>query len=218
MHFSHTLSLSPLDHAVEYSLDVPEGARAVAQLLNGTGQSAYGDYERFIADCLAGHGIGSSVHSLRPSTLPGSVRANGMYEPPSFEILGQIACGMRLVLQGNSRLSQLKLCILACGDGAGAALYAAATAPAGITAMVISGGRPGPALALASRNTVPTLFIIGSDDHIATDSVRAAFAGARGPKELSVIPRTGHLLREPGTLEEIALQSARWFQRYVDHP
>ena len=49
----------------------------------------------------------------------------------------------------------------------------------------------------------------------AADAFKAAFAAARGPKEISIIHGAGHLLREPGILEEVAKKSAERFQRHT---
>jgi alpha-beta hydrolase superfamily lysophospholipase len=67
---------------------------------------------------------------------------------------------------------------------------------------------------VASKNTIPTLFLAGSKDNIAIQTTKAAYAAARGPKEFSVIDGAGYLLREPGSFEELAKRSAAWFEKY----
>lgn len=217
MQYRHTAVYPSLCYAVDYSWEIPPAAGAIAQIVNGTGQSMYGDSERILARYLCGQGIGSSLFSLRSLNGKGPVQTNGAPQEPCFETLGEIVCGLSPILESAPNMSSLKLCLIASGDGAAVALYAAATAPARISAMVISGGRPAPALSHAAKNTVPTLFIVGSDDQIALGATLAAHAAARGPKELSVIPRTGHLMREPGVLEEIAKQSAAWIRTHSDY-
>ncbi|MFZ4482084.1 MAG: hypothetical protein ACOYNZ_19575 [Rhodoferax sp.] len=44
---------------------------------------------------------------------------------------------------------------------------------------------------------------------------RAAYAGMRCSKELSVIPGATHLFEEHGTLEQVASQATAWFSRYL---
>jgi hypothetical protein len=44
---------------------------------------------------------------------------------------------------------------------------------------------------------------------------RSAFARLVCEKELKIVPGATHLFEEPGTLEQVALVAADWFQRHL---
>jgi putative phosphoribosyl transferase len=44
---------------------------------------------------------------------------------------------------------------------------------------------------------------------------REALTQLTGPKQLLIIPGASHLFEESGTLEQVAEQALRWFQRYL---
>ena len=61
----------------------------------------------------------------------------------------------------------------------------------------------------------PTLLLVGGDDDVVIELNRQAQAELRCEKTLSIIPGATHLFEEPGTLEEVARQTAAWFDRYL---
>jgi len=115
-------------------------------------------------------------------------------------------------LRQQQSLRESDFCLFGSGDGAAAALCAAAIDPAEFSAMVLSGGRLTAALTQVSRNSVPTLFIVGSEDHIAAKTTHMAYGASSGKKALVVLKGAGHLLREPGALEDVAEKSLAWIE------
>lgn len=102
--------------------------------------------------------------------------------------------------------------------GSAAALIAAARLGERIGAVVSRGGRPdlaGPA-ALAAV-TAPTLLIVGGADHGVIELNQQAYEHLRCAKELSIVPGATHLFEEPGTLEVVCEQAARWFLKHLVH-
>jgi pimeloyl-ACP methyl ester carboxylesterase len=63
--------------------------------------------------------------------------------------------------------------------------------------------------------TAPTLLLVGGDDGPVIDMNQAALAQLTCTKQLVIIPGASHLFEEPGTLEQVAKQALRWFQRYL---
>jgi alpha-beta hydrolase superfamily lysophospholipase len=63
---------------------------------------------------------------------------------------------------------------------------------------------------------VPTLVVIGTQDHLIT-RVRMAAAWTRWAI-LSVVDGAGHLFEEPGTLEQAVERTVSWFSRYLLPP
>jgi putative phosphoribosyl transferase len=99
--------------------------------------------------------------------------------------------------------------------GAGAALQAAARAPASVAAVVSRGGRPDLAMPYLPRVKAPTLLIVGGHDFPVIQMNQEALAQLICPKELVIVPGATHLFEEPGTLEEVAGLALRWFVHYL---
>ena len=71
-------------------------------------------------------------------------------------------------------------------------------------AIVSRSGRPDLAgLENLANVKVPTLFIVGGNDHIGSEK-----------KKLVVVPNASHLFEEAGTLEEVARLASGWFRCY----
>ena len=60
----------------------------------------------------------------------------------------------------------------------------------------------------------PTLLLVGGNDDVVIELNEAAYALMGCEKELRIIPGATHLFEEPGTLEQVAEQAARWFSRH----
>jgi putative phosphoribosyl transferase len=99
--------------------------------------------------------------------------------------------------------------------GAGAALQAAARAPAAVAAVVSRGGRPDLAAPYLPQVKAPTLLIVGGHDYPVIQMNEEALALLSCPKELVIVPGATHLFEEPGTLEEVAGLARQWFLRYI---
>jgi pimeloyl-ACP methyl ester carboxylesterase len=102
--------------------------------------------------------------------------------------------------------------------GAGAALEAAARATFPVGAIVSRGGRPDLAERYLPQVTAPTLLLVGGEDYPVIEMNQQAYRLLRCPKQLTIIPGATHLFEEPGTLEQVAEQAMKWFQRHFVHP
>ncbi len=193
---------------VDIALTPPVVSKALVFLTDGSGQETFSGPNNLLAAAFEQQGFGTCTMSLRI----GEDSTNG-FKPYALEKIGGLWRRVCTFLRQSDNLPSTKFCILAWGDGAAVALHAASAAPAEFAAMAIK-GRTAEALNVAAKNTIPTLFLAGSEDSIATQATKAAFAAARGPKEFSVIDGVGPSLREPGSLEEVAARSAAWFERY----
>ena len=114
------------------------------------------------------------------------------------------------------RLTRLPIGILAEGDGAGAALMAAALRPREIAAVVACDGQvdlAGPALEDVSA---PTLFIVGGLEAPAIAANREAMARMPGEVVLDIVPDVSR----PGVhgTGAVAALAVQWFERYLVRP
>lgn len=110
----------------------------------------------------------------------------------------------------------LHLGYVGASTGAGAALVAAARQPSLVKAVVSRGGRADLAGEYLPRVEAPTLLIVGGRDELILRLNEAAHAHLHCPRQLAVIPRSGHLFTEPGALAEVAMLTVDWLNRYLD--
>lgn len=115
-------------------------------------------------------------------------------------------------------LKRLRMGYFGACTGGGAVLIAAAKLPKRVKAVVSRGGRVDLAAKYLSRVTCPTLLIVGGQDAEGLKLSRDAFGRLSCDKEMQVIRGASHLFAEPGTLEEMARQSAKWLRARLGEP
>jgi putative phosphoribosyl transferase len=118
-------------------------------------------------------------------------------------------------LEAEPRTNNLGIGYFGASTGAGAALQAAAREPSHVKAVVSRGGRPDLAEPYLHRVTAPTLLIVGGWDEPVIEMNQEAYELLTGEKKMIIVPGATHLFEEPGTLEQVAEQAGRWFQRYL---
>jgi pimeloyl-ACP methyl ester carboxylesterase len=62
---------------------------------------------------------------------------------------------------------------------------------------------------------VPTLLIVGGEDHGVIDLNRQAYALLGGEKQLVIIPGATHLFEEPRALQAVARLAVQWFTQHL---
>lgn len=62
--------------------------------------------------------------------------------------------------------------------------------------------------------SVPTLLIVGGEDHAVIPLNELAYMNLLCPKEMVVVPGATHLFEEPGTLERVAELARDRFLKY----
>ncbi len=115
----------------------------------------------------------------------------------------------------ESDVGSLRVAYFGASTGAAAALIAAARRPDEAAAVVCRGGRPDLAAEYLPLVQVPTLLIVGGDDDLVVDLNQQALSLLHCRKELVVVPGATHLFEEPGTLEQVAREAGRWFQKHL---
>jgi putative phosphoribosyl transferase len=191
-------------------LNVPPKARGVVAFAHGSGSGRFSPRNQFVARVLQEAGLATLLLDLlekeeaddREKVFDIELLAGRLQSAADW--LGQSpeTCGLRLGYFGAS-------------TGAGAALVAAARAPATIGAVVSRGGRPDLAAEYLPAVEAPTLLIVGGDDDVVIELNQQALHRLRCRKELVIVPGATHLFEEPGTLEEVARIATVWFTRYL---
>jgi dienelactone hydrolase len=186
---------------------VPTDPRGIVVFAHGSGSSRHSPRNQAVARALRKSSFGTLLFDLL--TEPEAAdRANVFDISLLADRLGAAVSWLR----DAADVPDVPLGLFGASTGAAAALVASTRTRVG--AMVSRGGRPdlaGPHLASV---TTPVLLIVGSRDGVVLDLNESAAAALAGPHEITVIPGAGHLFEEPGALEHVAEEAARWFERW----
>lgn len=191
-------------------LHVPEGAYSLVAFAHGSGSSRLSPRNRAVATALNGQGNATLLFDLL-SAREEADRAN-VFDIP---LLAERLVDAVRWLDRQAGVDQLPLGLFGASTGAAAALVAAAKVPDRVGAVVSRGGRPDLAGDALDVVRAPTLLIVGGLDFGVIELNEQAFARLKGPKALEIIPGATHLFPEPGMLDVVIDQAARWFRRHL---
>jgi putative phosphoribosyl transferase len=198
--------------ALDGLLDLPNGPKGIVAFAHGSGSGRFSPRNQFVARHLQGGGFATLLMDLL-----GPDEADDRRKVFDIDLLADRLLLAQAWLNQQPRTMELPLGYFGASTGAGAALQAAARKPQSVRAVVSRGGRPDLAGPYLSQVLAPTLLLVGGEDGPVIEMNREALIQLTGPKLLLIIPGAGHLFEEPGTLEQVAEQALRWFQRYLSH-
>lgn len=188
-------------------LSLPSVPRGTIVFSHGSGSGRFSPRNRFVADQLFKANIATLLLDL---LTPDEEQ---VYET-RFDIQ-LLTLRLADAVEFTSRKIETKglpIGLFGASTGAASALNVAAAQPKLVKAVVSRGGRPDLATPQAlARVRAPTLLIVGARDHEVLALNREALAAMHCEKELAVVPGATHLFEEPGTLEQVAELSVRWF-------
>jgi putative phosphoribosyl transferase len=190
-------------------LTVPSGASAVVVFAHGSGSSRHSSRNQYVARLLNEAGMATLLFDLL-TPAEADDRANVF----DIGLLGRRLRDVTHWLTAQPDAADLPVGYFGASTGAAAALVAAADADSTVAAVVSRGGRPDLAGPLLPSVRVPTLLIVGGDDHVVLDLNRQAQERLRCQNRLVVVPGATHLFEEPGTLQVAAEAARDWF---VEH-
>lgn len=195
---------------IEGMLELPENAQGLVLFAHGSGSSRHSPRNNYVARVLRDAGIGTLLMDLL------TVQEDRNYETRfDIPLLTRRLMAATNWAKAEAALEELPIGYFGASTGAAAALQAAAEMGATISAVVSRGGRPDLAGNHALvRVTCPTLLLVGGDDDMVIELNQHAYDHMSCHKKLSIIPGATHLFEEPGTLEEVAHQAAKWFVHY----
>lgn len=205
---SEAVNLPPL--GLPGDLDIPAGAKGIVIFAHGSGSSRLSPRNRHVAQRLRDAGLGTLLFDLLSEE-----------EAADRSLVFDIALLATRLLAVVEWLSQrraakgLPLGLFGASTGAGAALVAAAGAPAMFRAVVSRGGRPDLAGDALERIRAPTLLIVGGRDTQVLALNETALARLTCPKTLSIVPGATHLFEEPGTLDQVVVLARDWFVKHL---
>jgi putative phosphoribosyl transferase len=191
-------------------LSTPGPGTGIVVFAHGSGSSRHSPRNRFVADVLAGAGLGALLFDLLTAEEERD-RAN------VFDIgllAGRLGAATRW-LRGQPGLAGARIGYFGASTGAAAALLAAAEPGAGVAAVVSRGGRPDLAIPRLAEVRAPTLLVVGGLDDMVLRMNREAQKYLRCENQLAVVPGASHLFEEPGALERAAGLARDWFTRHL---
>lgn len=211
-----TYQLSIEGSPLEGDLNVPEAARGLVVFAHGSGSSRHSPRNREVAAMLQQAGLATFLVDLLTMAEDVVDRRTRQYR---FDV-PMLGRRLERIIDWTATIedaAELPLGLFGASTGAAAALIAAARRQRRVLAVVSRGGRPdlaGPAL---RRVQAATLLIVGSADEDVLELNRHALESFPPSTEarVSVIPGATHLFEEPGALEEVARESAAWFQEHL---
>ena len=204
-----TVSVTGDGLALDGCLGIPPSAVGVVLFSHGSGSGRFSPRNRFVAHRLQQGGIATLLLDLLTER-----EAEDRRNVFDIDLLADRVLMASAWIRRDEGMKHLPLGYFGASTGAGAALQAAARDPLSVVAIVSRGGRPDLAEPYLARVTAPTLLIVGGDDEPVIEMNEAAFRLLHCSKQLSIIPGATHLFEEPGTLEQVAEQALRWFQRH----
>lgn len=187
-------------------LTLPAGATGGVVFAHGSGSSRLSRRNRLVAERLAAAGLATLLFDLLTDTEAAD-RAN-VFDIP---LLASRLIAADRHLRSRPETAGLRLGYFGASTGAAAALWAAAELGDAVGAVVSRGGRPDLAWARLPFVCAPTLLVVGERDDVVLELNREAATQLRCEHRLVVVPGASHLFEEPGALEEVADQAARFF-------
>lgn len=192
-------------------LTVPEAALGVVVFAHGSGSSRFSPRNTFVARRLNTQRIATLLLDLL--TPAEEVDRANVFD---VELLAERLAAATNWLEGQSIVRGLPVGYFGASTGAAAALWAAASQPSVVSAVVSRGGRPDLAGPKLPDVESPTLLIVGGNDEIVLDLNAQAAEQLQCKHELSIVPGATHLFEEPGALEGVSELAAAWFSRSFD--
>lgn len=208
------ISIEASKVVLQGTLGLPKGAGAIVLFAHGSGSSRHSPRNRYVAQVLQSHGIGTLLFDLLTREEEAVDEVSGELRFDIRFLANRLMDVTRSLMQ-RADMKHAKLGYFGASTGAAAALVAAAELQEAIGAVVSRGGRPDLAGNALSSVRAPTLLIVEGDDQPVIRMNRDALAKLRCEKKLVIVPGATHLFEEPGTLEEVARLAAEWFTQYL---
>ncbi|MDE3117872.1 MAG: dienelactone hydrolase family protein [Nitrospirota bacterium] len=191
-------------------LGLPEKPMGIVLFAHGSGSGRMSPRNRFVARTLMDGGLATLLLDLLEER-----ESEDRRKVFDIDLLADRLMAAADWLARNPSTEGLRLGYFGASTGAGAALQAAARAPAMVGAVVSRGGRPDLAAPFLPDVLAPTLLIVGGEDGPVIRMNEEALALLTCPKKLVIVPGATHLFEEPGTLEQVASLVLQWFRRHL---
>jgi pimeloyl-ACP methyl ester carboxylesterase len=191
-------------------LRIAEYPKGVVVFSHGSGSGRLSNRNNFVAEYLLTKGFSSLLFDLLTE------KEDFIYESRfDIELLSQRLIKVTQWVLKHKDLEDLPIGYFGASTGAASALFATTQLKDNIKAIVSRGGRPDLAMSILNKIKIPTLLIVGGEDHSVIILNHMAFNELEGIKKMEIVEDATHLFEEPGALEEVAALSANWFNTYL---
>lgn len=208
-HFHTELEISMRNTRLGGELTIPAGAKGIIIFSHGSGSSRFSPRNRLVAEYLQRFQFATLLFDLltREEDLNFENRFN-------IDLLTNRLMEVTNWLGKQKDTGDLLPAYFGASTGAASALRAASYLSE-IKAVVSRGGRPDLAGDRLPRVFAPTLLLVGSYDQDVLQLNEKALHELAGVKKLSIIDGATHLFEEPGTMDQVCAQAAKWFKTYL---
>jgi putative phosphoribosyl transferase len=206
--FEPNLNIPVASAQLKGDLTIPSDAEAIIAFAHGSGSSRLSPRNKMVSNYLVRQGLGTFLFDLL------TPQEDQVFEN-RFDV-GLLA--LRLVRATEwleDRMDKAyRFGYFGASTGAAAALIASAALQQ-IGAVVSRGGRPDLVMEILPEVQAPTLLIVGSLDSEVLQCNENALAKLKRPKKLEIVPGASHLFEEKGTLDQVCIAAAAWFEKYL---
>ncbi len=192
-------------------LTLPRSPMGLVLFAHGGGSSRHSPRNRHVAERLRAAGFGTLLFDFLTLGEWGRTRL----VPVTHDLLTRRLLATTAWVLREPATSGLPLGYFGAASGVGEVLAAAATRPDVVRAVVCRGGRPDRVAEVLEHVVAPTLLVVGELDAVSLAMNQQCASELGGPWELAIVDGAGHLFQEPGTLDEVARLSVRWFGRHL---
>jgi dienelactone hydrolase len=193
----------------------PEASPGLVVFAHGSGSSRLSPRNRYVAGVLNDAGFATLLVDLLTRSEEAIDEQTGELRF-DIRLLGERVLAALEWVGREPSLRELPVGLFGASTGAGAALVAAAHAPAVVRAVVSRGGRPDLARDALREVKAPTLLLVGSRDEVVLDLNRQAVAELiHADAKLEIVPDATHLFPERGALERVSELARAWFERHL---
>jgi pimeloyl-ACP methyl ester carboxylesterase len=187
-----------------------DSARGMVIFCHGSGSSRLSSRNNFVADMLLEAGYSSLLFDLL--TEDEDLTYENRFH---IDLLTARLVDVTAYVIKSENLKNIPIGYFGASTGAASALFAAAALGKKIGAVVSRGGRPDLAMPILNKIGIPTLLIVGGDDHMVIELNQKAFDRLDCIKKLEIVEGATHLFTESGKLEEVARLTIDWFDHYL---
>jgi dienelactone hydrolase len=193
------------------NLRLAQNSKGIILFSHGSGSSRLSTRNNYVADILLEKGFSSFLFDLLTK------EEDLIYENRfNIELLTERLVSVTKWIKKNPETKKLAIGYFGASTGAASALYAATQKDTNVKVIVSRGGRPDLAMPILNKVNVPTLLLVGGNDHIVLELNKEAQSLINGICELDIVEGASHLFEETGKLDIVANLSSDWFDKYMN--
>jgi putative phosphoribosyl transferase len=207
----HEVEIPVGANKLEGILSVPENALGLVIFAHGSGSGRFSPRNLEVARILNEHRIATLLFDLLTASEEEADDRNAKHRFNISLLAHRLVIATRWARR-QPACGDLKIGYFGASTGAAAAIVAAVEMPESVCAVVSRGGRTDLAgLGALHELRAPTLLLIGSEDHDIVRINRKSAREIRGPHKVELIEGATHLFEERDSLQQAAVEAAKWF-------